>query len=322
MKRNTLLLSLGPLLRKKEWFVYYLLVVMTLIFSALLHDSGFFSSANFINIMRQTAPVMVMALGLSFALSVRHIDVSIGAVVALSAVVCGLLLREVHMIFAILGALSVGLFAGVINGLLIEYLKTSSLLVTLGTMSIMIGIARSISGLESIPITNEHFIMLFGSELFMGIPTSLYWVAILALVAWLIVHCLTLGRHLLAVGKSPENALQLTISPVKVRMLALVMCSLFAAFAGLLYAARMQSARYALGEFDLLNVFIAVAIGSTQLVGNQMRVIGVICGALLIGLLNNGLILLGFTINTQLIVKGLVLVMVITLVHKELNNAK
>ena len=109
---------------------------------------------------------------------------------------------------------------------------------------------------------------------------------------------------------------------MKIRILALVMCSLFAAFAGLLYAGRMQSARYALGEFDLLNVFIAVAIGSTHLVGSQMRVMGVICGALLIGLLNNGLILLGFTINTQLIVKGLVLVMVITLVHKELNNAK
>lgn len=314
--------SLRPLLNKREWFVYYTLTMFTVVFSVLLHDTGFFSFDNFTNIVRQTAPVILMALGLSFVLSVRHIDLSIGAVVALSAVIAALLLREFNVVFAVFSALLTGIVIGVINGCIVVYLKVSALLVTLGTMSIMVGITRAISELASIPIVDKTFLTLFGAGNVFDVPISVLWVLLIIIIVWGGLEYFAFGRYLIAVAKSPRVAKRLCISTSKVRMSAFVICSILAAFAGLLYAGRMQGARYTLGESDLLNVFVAVAIGSTSLLGSRIRVIGIACGAVLMGLLNNGLILLGFSVNAQLIAKGAVLVLAITLVHREWYHAQ
>ncbi|WP_289096832.1 ABC transporter permease [uncultured Pseudoalteromonas sp.] len=305
---------------KREFFIYYIFLTVMLLFTVTLHDTGFFSLTNFMNIVRQTAPVTIMAIGLTFALAVGHIDLSIGAVVALSALVGAILLQHVGIPLAVVGALSVGLIVGLINGLLIERLQVSSLLITLGTMGVITGVARQITNLESVPIIDQTFTAFFGAGELFGVPSLLIWTLFTAVIAYVVLTKLSFGRHLLAVGGSPKAALAMGIKVTRIRLYALVISSLAAALAGLLYAGRLHGARYTLGEADLLTVIAAVAIGGTSLFGGRACIIGAILGSWLMGMINNGLILSGFSTNEQMIARGVILVIAVAIGVKELKN--
>lgn len=305
---------------KRQYFIYYMFILVLVGFALFLHDTGFVSASNFMNIIRQTAPITVMAVGLSFALAVGHIDLSIGSVVALSAIVGAILLQYTGVPLAVLGALATGLVVGLINGLLIERLKVSSLLITLGTMGVITGISRQISGLESIPIISESFRALFGNGSLFGIPGLLWWTLLSALVAYLVMNRLVFGRHLLAVGGSPDAARAMGIRTQRVRIQALVICSLCAALAGLLYAGRLAGARYTLGEADLLTVIAAVAIGGASLFGGRVSIMGAVIGSWLMGMINNGLILSGFSTDEQMITRGVILITAVAIGAREAKN--
>ena len=289
-------------------------------FAILLKDTAFLSIANFMNIVRQTAPLTVMAVGLTFALAVGHIDLSIGSVVALSALVGALLLQHTGIPLAVLGALSVGITVGLINGLLIERLQVSSLLITLGTMGVITGIARQLTNLESVPIVNNDFTFIFGAGSVFNIPVLLLWTLGISLIAYIILNKLSAGRHLLAVGGSPRAARAMGINVTRVRLYALLASSTAAALAGLLYAGRLHGARYTLGEADLLTVIAAVAIGGTSLFGGRACIIGAILGSWLMGMINNGLILSGFSTNEQIIARGVILIIAVAIGVKEYRN--
>ncbi|GHG05391.1 ABC transporter permease [Thalassotalea marina] len=305
---------------KREAFIYYIFFVVLALFAIVLHDTAFLSVNNFMNIIRQTAPITIMAVGLTFALAVGHIDLSIGAVVALSALVGALLLEQFGIPVAVAGALLVGVCVGLINGLLIERLQVSSLLITLGTMGVITGVARQISNLESVPIINPDFTFYFGAGEVFGIPVLFLWTIVIAGIAYLALNKLVFGRHLLAVGGSPKAALAMGINVVRVRLNALVISSVAAALAGLLYAGRLHGARYTLGEADLLTVIAAVAIGGTSLFGGRASIVGAILGSWLMGMINNGLILSGFSTNEQMIARGVILIIAVTIGVKELKN--
>ncbi|GAC21186.1 ABC transporter permease [Paraglaciecola arctica] len=308
-------------LLKPQYFIYYMFMLVLAGFALFLNDTGFFSLANFMNIVRQTAPITIMAVGLSFALAVGHIDLSIGSVVALSAIVGAILLQYVGVPLAIAGALLSGVLVGLINGFLIERLKVSSLLITLGTMGIITGISRQVSGLESIPIIDPLFRSLLGNGDLLGVPVLLWWTLSFALIGYLVMNKLVFGRHLLAVGGNPEAARAMGLRTENIRIKALVMCSLCAAIAGLLYAGRMAGARYTLGEADLLTVIAAVAIGGTSLFGGRVSIIGAVIGSWLMGLINNGLILSGFSTDEQMITRGLILITAVAIGAREAKNA-
>lgn len=305
---------------KREAFIYYIFFVVLALFAIVLHDTAFLSVNNFMNIIRQTAPITIMAVGLTFALAVGHIDLSIGAVVALSALVGALLLEQFGIPVAVAGALLVGVCVGLINGLLIERLQVSSLLITLGTMGVITGVARQISNLESVPIINPDFTFYFGAGEVFGIPVLFLWTIVIAGIAYLALNKLVFGRHLLAVGGSPKAALAMGINVVRVRLNALVISSVAAALAGLLYAGRLHGARYTLGEADLLTVIAAVAIGGTSLFGGRASIVGAILGSWLMGMINNGLILSGFSTNEQMIARGVILIIAVAIGVKELKN--
>lgn len=305
------------LLMRKDLFVYYVFMAVLLFFSVTLSDTAFLSTTNFMNIIRQTTPVTIMAIGLTFALAGGHIDLSIGSVVALSALVCATLLQVVPMPVAVLAALLIGVSVGLINGLLIEWLKVSSLLITLGTMGIITGLARQLTNLESVPIIDSQFNFIFGSGSFGTISVLLLWTAVATALGYVVMRKCRFGRHLLAVGGSAQSACALGINAVKVRITALIIASTAAALAGLLYAGRLHGARYTLGEADLLTVIAAVAIGGTSLFGGRASVMGAVLGSWLMGMINNGLILSGFSTNEQMIARGLILIVAVAIGVKE-----
>lgn len=305
---------------RREAYIYYIFLFVTLFFAVVLHDTAFLTVSNFMNIVKQTAPLTIMAVGLTFALAVGHIDLSIGSTVALSALVGALLLQYTGIPLAVLGALSVGLVVGLVNGFLIERLQVSSLLITLGTMGVVTGIARQLTNLESVPIINQDFNFIFGAGNIIGIPVLLIWTIAIGAIAYIVLNKLATGRHILAVGGNPSASRAMGLKVTRIRIYALLTSSTAAALAGLLYAGRLQGARYTLGEADLLTVIAAVAIGGTSLFGGRACIIGAILGSWLMGMINNGLILSGFSTNEQMIARGLILIIAVAIGVKELRN--
>ncbi len=320
MTTQTQATMLKQLLLRRDAYIYYIFLIVLSFFAVLLHDTAFLSLDNLLNIVRQTTPVTVMAVALCFALAVGHIDLSIGAVVAVSALVAALLLPQYGVLVATLAALGLGAAVGFINGLLTEKLQVSSLLITLGTMSVLAGVARQLTGMESVPVLNDGFIFWFGGGELWGIPTLLLWTVAVALLGYLLLNKLRFGRHLLAVGGQPQAARAMGIALQSLRVQALMISATGAALAGLLYAGRLQGARYTLGEADLLTVIAAVAIGGTSLFGGRVCIFGAVLGSWLMGMINNGLILSGFSTNEQMVARGVILIVAVAIGVREVKR--
>jgi ribose transport system permease protein len=303
--------------RVDNLIVYVGFFAIFVIFSITLSDRGFLTVENLSNIARQTAMVSVMAFGMTFVLSAGEIDLSIGAVVALSSMVVAVLLRETSPLVAIPGALIVGIVVGIANGLLTTKLRIPAFLVTLGTMSIVVGMARLITDLEPVPITNEWYIFWFGSGSVGPIPVLMLWTAALLVVFHVLLRHTPFGRQVLATGGNRTAARFSGIRTDRIKTATFVLMGLMASVAGMLFAGRLAGARYTLGEAELMTVIAATVIGGTSMFGGRGSVVGALVGSLLMGTLNNGLLLLGLSVSEQLIARGVIIILAVALSLRE-----
>jgi len=300
------------------YIVYIGFILIVIILSILLRNEGFLSIENMMNILRQTTMISVMAMGMTFAISCGEIDLSIGATVALASLVSGILLRAQYpVIIAVLGGLGVGLVIGLVNGLITTKARVPAILVTLGVQSIVYGTARIITDLRSVPIINKNFNFYFGSGTIGLIPILLIWTIVMAVFSHLLLKKTPFGRKVLATGGNISTAYFTGVNTDFIRIAALTMSSLYAALAGLLYAGRLHSGRYTLGEADLLTVIAAVVIGGTSLAGGAGSITGAIIGSLLMGVLNNGLLIMGLNVSQQFVVRGIIIVIAISISLRE-----
>ena len=297
--------------------VYLAFVAILVFFAVILRDTGFLSFSNLSNIVRQTTPVTVMAVGLTFTLSAGEIDLSIGSVVALSALTAAIFLRDVGLAAGIGMGLVVGLLVGVVNGLLTVKLRIPSFLVTLGTLGLVAGIARTVTDLQAVPVQNATFNAWFGSGSIGPVSSLIIWTVAVVTVGSLALGNTRFGRHVLATGGDRAASAYVGIRTARVRLAVLIISAMSASLAGLLYAGRLNGARYTLGEADLLTVIAAVVIGGTRLFGGRGSVIGALFGSLIMGMLNNGLILMGLDVSDQMIARGLIIILAVTLSLRE-----
>ncbi len=291
--------------------IYLGFLAIFLFFAATLHDDGFLTTRNLTNIVLQTAPATIMAIGLVFALSAGEIDLSFGSIVAVSALAAAVVMQDYPLIFGVLAGIGVGLAIGDFNGVLVAYLGLPSFLVTLATMGLFAGIARSMTDLRSIPVLNDAFTGFFGSGKFLSIPSLVIWTIVAVVIGHIVYRNTKFGAHVLAVGDNPRAAQVSGIKVPRVRLYVLTLCGGMAGLAGLLYAGRLQAAKYTLGESDLMIVIAAVIVGGTALNGGKGSVIGALLGSLLMGMLNNGLILMGLKVSDQMIVRGLIILVAV-----------
>lgn len=305
--------SLDP----RTYVVYVAFLLILLFFAVTLSDDGFLTSDNLLNIVRQTAPISVMAVATVFVLSAGEIDLSMGSVVALSALVAAVVLRDAGLAAGIAAGLGTGLAVGMVNGFFVTYLRLPSFLVTLATMGLVLGMARSITDLRSVAITDTTFVNVFGSGDVGPIPGLLLWALGVTLLGYFVYRHRRFGAHVLATGDNAAAARVSGIRVNRVKMMVLVISSTAAALAGLLYVGRLQAANYSLGESDLLLVIAAVVIGGTRLFGGSGSVVGALVGSLIMGMLNNGLILSGLSASDQLIAQGVLLLMAISVTLRE-----
>jgi ribose transport system permease protein len=305
-------------LKEIDWsryIVYIAFVVVFLFLSIWLGGRGFLSVNNVLNITRQTSMITIMAVAMTFVIGAAQIDLSIGSIVALSSLVCALILRFTNNIpLALAASIAMGVFAGTVNGLLITKLGIPAFLATLGMMGIIRGIGMWITNMAAIVITNETFNFVFGVGNIGGwFPVLLIWTVLFVVFGVVLLNKTPFGKKTLATGGN-ETASRFTgINTNRVKLMTFIMSGAFAAFAGILYAGRMQAGRYTFGEGDEMSTIAAVILGGTSMAGGTGFVIGTLIGSLLMGMINNGLILGGLNVSQQTIVRGVIIILAVAL---------
>lgn len=301
----------------RRYVVYVAFLLILGFFAVTLHDDGFLSTTNLLNIVRQTTPVAVMAVAVVFVLSAGEIDLSIGSVVALSALVTAEVMQSRPAALAVAAGLGVGFAVGTVNGLFVTLLRLPSFLVTLASLGIVAGLARSITNLESVAVDDQGFVEVFGSGDVGPIPGLAIWAIGVAALGHFAFRHRRFGAHVLATGDNAGAAHASGIRVDRVRLAVLVLSAVAAALAGILYTGRLQGAAYTLGQQDVVTVLAAVVIGGTRLFGGEGSVIGALVGSLIMGMLTNGLILSGLSASEQMIAQGVLLLLAISLTLRE-----
>jgi ribose transport system permease protein len=299
-----------------RYVIYIGFVVVFLFFAVLLHGEGFLSANNLLNILRQTATVTVIAVAMTFVIASAEIDLSVGSVAGLSSVVAAMALSQWGLVAGVVAGLAVGLVVGAINGGLVATLGIPSFLVTLGMLGIASGVAQWVTASAPQPILNDTFNLIFGSGNLGPIPGLILWSAVFVVVGHVALTKSRYGREVLATGGNRTAAEFTGINTKRIKFQVLLISAVVASIAGLLYAGRLQSGRYQWGTGDELSAIAAVILGGTSLFGGSASVIGTLFGALLIGLINNGLILAGLDASQQQVVRGGIIILAVALARK------
>lgn len=309
---------------KFEWrnYIVYLAFIGVLIyFSVTLFDDGFLTTGNLLNIVRQTTTITLIALAMTFVISTGEIDLSVGSIAALASLMGALALQAG---FGVLGGFvagaGTGVLVGLVNGLLVTKVAIPSFLVTLGTMGAVKGAAMWVTGTAPVPIVDSGFNFIFGSGDIGPIPVLLIWTILFTVVAHILLRKTSFGRQTLATGGNESAARFSGIKTMRVKLLVFLGTGFMAGLAGLLYAGRMNAGRFSFGEGDELSVIAAVILGGTSLFGGVGTVIGTVVGSLMIGTINNGLIIMGLDVSQQMIIKGLIIILAVAFGKKALKK--
>lgn len=300
---------LQKLLRgERPYMLYIAFLILLVVFS--LSSPWFLSVENFLNIGRQTTLVSIIAVGMTFVIVARQIDLSVASTLALSGMAAALAMSHVNNSWVVGAAagLGTGALVGLLNGILTTQLSIPSFLVTLGTLSMARGLAMMVTNTKPVIITNETYFAIFGEGTFLGMPVPIAWTLAAMIVGVLLLHYNVFGRRIYAVGGNPTAALYSGINTKWVTTSAFVLTGTLAGLAALVLSARSHAARPDVVQGMELDVIAAVILGGCSLFGGRGYILGTLFGSLIIGTLNNGLVLLGVSSPMQLVIKGAIIV--------------
>lgn len=289
---------------------YGTFIASCLLFVALaIAAPNFLSTGNLTNVVKHITFLAVLALGFSIALTTAELDLSFANVCSVASVSVGWLIHNDYPLWMAVGAgLMVGLLAGVLNGVLVTVLKIPSLIATLATASIANGFAFMITqGVAFVGAWNPSFLWI-GRGSIAGVPTLVVWLTILMAAAFFMLKFTVTGLRMLSVGQAAETARLAGISVARMKLLGLTISGLAAGIAAVLMTSNLASAApNSAGDFMLMSI-AAVLLGMTMFEPGRPNVPGTLCGALTIGMLGNGLVLLGAQYYMQDIALGVIMV--------------
>jgi ribose transport system permease protein len=296
------------------------LIVMIVVFS--VASPNFLQFNNVVGILLATAVNGVLALGVTFVIISGGIDLSIGTVMTLSAVMTGVLITNMGLPvpLGIVGGIATGGLAGVANGILIARFHIPPFIATLGMLNVAKGLALVISGLKPIYFNNTPEVnqgamgSLIGSLIpGLAIPNIVLVLFGAAVVASLVLSRTILGRYTFALGSNEEAARLSGVSVDRWKIAVYTTCGLFAGLAGVLIAARLNSAQPALGQGYELDAIAAAVIGGTSLSGGEGSILGTVIGAFIISTLTNGLRIMSVPQEWQIVVTGGIVILAVYL---------
>ena len=301
----------------RRYVIYIGFVVVFIFFAVLLGDQGFLSPNNLLNILRQSATITIIAVAMTYVIACAEIDLSVGSVAGLASVVTAMAVANWGVVPGVLAGLAVGVVVGSINGALVAGLGIPSFLVTLGMLGIAVGTAQWITDSAPQPILSYAYNLAFGSGNLGPFPGLVVWMAIFVAIGAIVLAKTRFGRQVLATGGNRMAAEFTGINTKRIKFEVLLISGVVAAFAGMLYAGRLQSGRFQWGAGDELSAIAAVILGGTSLFGGAGSVIGTLFGALLIALINNGLILAGLDASQQQVIRGAIIILAVALARKK-----
>lgn len=287
------------------------LVVLIIFFSVM--SPVFFSAANFANIGRQTTLVTVMAVGMTFVIISAEIDLSVASILKLSGVSAALFMQEFgeNWIAGALVGIGVGALIGFTNGLLTTKLRIPSFLVTLGMLGVAKGLAFVMTDTAPVLVDNTTFWNVFWEGSVLGLPVPIIWTVVILIIGGVLLHLTTFGRKVYATGGNAVAARYSGISTDRVKIYCFMLSGVLAGLASLLFAAQAHAARPDFADGLELDVIAAVILGGTSLFGGRGTIIGTFIGSLIIGVLNNGLVIIGVSSSWQIAVKGLIIILAV-----------
>ncbi len=292
--------------RMKDLGILLVLVVLIIAFSIL--SPNFLDPSNIFNITRQIATLGIVAVGFSFVLITGGIDLSVGYQISVNVVVTGMLMSQlgVPWYLAVILSLVLGVLIGTINGLIVTFTGVAPLIVTLSMMMILNGISYLVSkGLPVFGFPREFSFL--GQGAVAGIPVSLLVLIVVWAIGLFVLNKTPLGRYFYAIGNNVEAA-RLSGVPTRATLITVyALCGLFTAIGAILLLSRLNSAQSATGAGFEFSVLTACVLGGISVMGGRGSLFGAFVGVLIVGVLDNGLVLLNVSEYVQLVIKGVIL---------------
>jgi len=291
---------------------YLIFAVVTAFFVIFAPNFATLSTAE--AILRVTALVSIMAVGMTFVIICGEIDLSVGSVASWSGMLLAMMLEQnVPTIPAVLLTLAGGGLIGLVTGLLVTKLRIPSFLVTLGMLSIFSGLALTVTDTEPVPIVDDAFSDVFWNASWLRVPAPIWWTILLVVIGFYLLQMTVFGRRTYAVGGNLTAARFSGIKTDRIKITAFIFSGVTAALAGILLAARSTAGNPSLGSGLELDVIAAVIIGGTSLFGGVGDIPGSVIGAIFIGILGFGLLVMGLSTSVQEIIKGAIIIAAVAL---------
>jgi len=305
--------SVSTVLRQfSQTTVFYPLIGLIVVSLVMIFASdNFLSGANISNVLRQISVVGILAVGMTYAIITGGIDLSVGAVMALAGTVAaGLMVGGMNGALAIGIGLLIAIAFGLANGALVAYARMPPIIVTLATMGIARGLALIYTG--GYPIAGlPHWIRFFGSGTILGIQAPIVIMLVVYLIAWVLLEHTAFGRYVFAIGGN-EHATRLSGVRVPVyKMLVYTLGGATMGIAGIVLTSRLMSGQPNAGVGFEMDAIAAVVLGGTSIAGGRGSIIGTLLGAMLLGVLNNGLNMMGIDPYVQNVIKGAIILLAI-----------
>jgi len=319
--------EIGMVLLKARTFIA--LIVLIVVFALL--EPKFISLDNITMVSKHVARYAILAIGMTYVIVSGGIDLSVGSVAGLSGMIAGgliskgLVLTELnvsvyfHVALVVLIALLVGAIVGLINGLIISKLNVPAFITTLGTMYIARGAALLINGGATFPnlIGNEAYsntgFPYLGSGTIFGIPVIICFLIVLVLLSIYMLKKTPLGWHVYATGGNEKAAKLSGINVDKTKLFVYIFSAICAASTGIFAASELEAAHPATGETWEMNAIAATVLGGTSMSGGLGTIGGAIVGSFVIGVLNDGMIMLGLSSFWQMVIKGVVIIIAVVI---------
>lgn len=295
---------------------YGLIVVMLLVTAGIASiERNFLSLENLIGILYQIAIIGIMAACMTFVIITGGIDLSVGPVMAISGLLAVLTMQAtgLSLTYGLFAGLLSGVVAGTISGFAIGYFKLPPFVVTLGMMSIIRGTALLIGEATPHAVDGPASFLFIGNGRLMGIPFPIFLFVAVGAILYFIQTRTPFGLSVFAIGENQEAARLAGLPVLKTKTLVYTISGLGAAVAGIILASQVHTASAVYGNGAELDAIAAVVIGGTSLAGGSGSIHRSVLGALLIGIINNGLSILNVSIEMQLVVKGVIIVLALTL---------
>ncbi|MDR0568043.1 MAG: ABC transporter permease [Spirochaetaceae bacterium] len=289
-----------------------ILCLILVIYDIIQSRTVFFTTNNIMNVLRQVATNIYIACGMTMIIILGGIDLSVGSIVGLSGCVTAMLIayNDWPIAAAVIAGLAVGLLSGAFNGLIISKTTIPPFIVTLAMMNIARGAGYVYTGGQPIRIMSDSFNFI-GSGYIGEVPVPVIYLIVIVLISSFIMNRTKLGRHIYAVGGNPMAARFSGIKNGRILFFAYLFSGLMSAISGVVLASRMFSGQPTAGQSFEMDAIAAVVLGGTSMSGGVGKIGGTVIGALIIGVLNNGLNLLNINSFWQYIVKGVVILIAV-----------